>query len=165
MIKYSVRKILFLVWAVLFLFCSAAFATPANAKKITLKNLYFSVTYPATVKLPKSGCSSLKITYKKGIKLQRPGSFGFVTVVLGVDDELAGFKIWSLNQGSDSDRLFSSGSGELRFCRDDWLNSDGDGFVGVSPGTHTIGIVTNFGIAGAGDLEELEKISLIKFVS
>ena len=164
-IRFRVSKIVSLAWTALFLFSSAAFASPANAKQITLKNLYFSMTYPSPVKLPKNGCASLKITYKSGIKLQRPGSFGFVTVVLVADDELAGFNIWTLNQGGDSDRLLTSGSGTLRFCRDDWLNSDGDGFVGISPGTHKIGIVTNFGTVGEKNLEELEKTSLIKFVS
>jgi hypothetical protein len=156
----------FIIVLTVFLSISSLPANAKNAKQATLKNLYFSINYPSIVKLPKSGCASVKIVYKKGIKAQRPGSVGYATAVLISEDEVAALHVWSLNPDTDSDVLLNSGTGALRFCRDDWLNSDGDAFIGISPGIHTMAISTNFGLASQpGSLEELEKTSTIKFIA
>jgi len=128
---------------------------PANAATKTLKNLYFSMTFPTTVKMPKGDCGSFTVSYKLGIKAKQAG-FGMVTSGLLVDSDLAAGTYWTLGLSVGTE-LKDSGKAKWKFCKEDWLTEDEDARIGISPGTYKIGFVSDF------DDDEQEKWGSIKF--
>lgn len=119
----------------------------------TLKNLYLTVTFPTTVKMPKGECGSFKVSYKLGMKAIQYG-FGYSIVSVMVDSDVAAGKYFSYNlqMGSDSPE---NGTFTIKFCKNDWMD-DTDARIGISAGTYDFGFLTNFDI-------NTEKYARIKF--
>ena len=132
------------------------FIPSAHAAQITVKNLYFSLTYPSVVKMPKGNCGSFKVSYKLGIKAKQAG-FGSVTSGVMVDEsDLAAGTYWTLDL-SVGTPLMDKGTATWKFCKDDWVTDGDDARIGILPGTHQIGFVSDF------DDDVKEKWAKIKF--
>ena len=136
----------------------SVFMPVANAANITVKNLYFSLTYPSVVKMPKGNCGSFKVSYTLGIKAKQAG-LGSVTSGVVVDEtDLAAGTLWYLNNEPFGTALKSKGTATWKFCKEDWITEDDDARIGIFPGTHTIGFVSDFN----DDVQE--KWGKIKFI-
>jgi len=133
--------------------------TPAQAaSKVTLKNLYMTVTYPSSVKMPKGDCGEFKVTYKLGLKAIAKG-FGFASVTLFNDSDPAGGKYLSYNINLQPEsESGQSGSFDLKFCKEDWTDPKGNERIGISAGTHTVWVYSKFG----DEVEKSGKIKLLK---
>ena len=127
----------------------AAQAAPTQ----TLKNLYLTVTFPTTVKMPKGNCGSFKVSYKLGMKAIQYG-FGYSIVSVMVDSDVAAGKYFSYNLEMDSDSP-ENGTFTIKFCKNDWMD-DTDARIGISAGTHDFGFLTSYDI-------KTEKYARIKF--
>ena len=133
--------------------------TPAQAAStVTLKNLYITVTYPSTVKMPKGDCGKFKVTYKLGLRATAEG-FGFATITLFNDLDPAGGKYLSYNLSLQPEsESGKSGSFDLKFCKEDWTDPKGNERIGISAGTHVVSVYSNFG----DEVEKSGKIKLLK---
>jgi hypothetical protein len=149
------RKLSTLILSLLMVVSVSVFMPSAHAANKTLKNLYFSMTFPATVKMPKGDCGSFTVSYKLGIKAKQVG-FGQVTSGVLVDTDLAAGTYWTLGLAVGTD-LKDSGKAKWKFCKEDWLTEDEDARIGISPGTYKIGFVSDF------NDDEQEKWGTIKF--
>ena len=132
-------------------------APSANAAQVTIKNLYFSLTYPSVVKMPKGDCGSFKVSYKLGIKAKQVG-YGMVTAIVIVGSDTAAGSYWTLKLGSIGTPLKANGTANWKFCKNDWLDDEDNARIGLNPGTYDIGFVSEFG----NDYQE--KGGKIKFV-
>ena len=122
----------------------SVFMPSAHAANKTVKNLYFSLTYPSVVKMPKGNCGSFKVSYTLGIKAKQAG-LGSVTSGVVVDEtDLAAGTLWYLNNEPFGTALKSKGTAIWKFCKEDWITEDDDARIGIFPGTHTIGFVSDF---------------------
>jgi hypothetical protein len=152
------RKTFTLILTLLFTFSAFVFIPSAQAANKTVKNLYFSLTYPSVVKMPKGECGSFKVSYTLGLKAKQAG-LGSVTSGVVVDEsDLAAGTLWYLNNEPFGTALKDKGTATWKFCKEDWLTEDDDARIGIYPGTHDIGFVSKFG----GDVQE--KWAKIKFV-
>jgi hypothetical protein len=150
------RKLFALILSLLIVVSVSVFIPSAHAANKTIKNLYFSLTYPSVVKMPKGNCGSFKVSYTLGIKAKQ-FELGSVSSAVLVDktDPAAG-TVWGLNNPFYT-VLKNKGTAIWKFCKEDWLTDDDDARIGIFPGTHDIGFVSEFG----GD--EQEKWGKIKF--
>ena len=151
------KKLSALILSLLMVVSVSVFMPSAHAANITVKNLYFSLTYPSVVKMPKGNCGSFKVSYTLGIKAKQAG-LGEVVSGLVVDEtDLAAGTLWYLNNEPFGTALKSKGTAIWKFCKEDWVTEDDDARIGIVPGTHTIGFVSRFGGV------EQEKWGKIKF--
>jgi hypothetical protein len=136
----------------------ASVLTPnaSHASNKTIKNLYFSLTYPSVVKMPKGDCGSFKVSYVLGIKAKQVG-FGQVTSGVLVDSDLAAGTYWTLELAVGTP-LKDKGTAKWKFCKSDWLDERDNARIGIGPGTYDIVFLSDFG----GNEEE--KSGKIKFV-
>ncbi len=135
-------KLLAIVLSALLGFSSGM--APANASNSqTLKNLDFSISLAKSVKLVKKGCSSFTVKYKVGVRAQ--GSVaGYATIMISNDaNDIAGFSVlsWGL---SESKKWPMSGSVKIKYCREDWIASDGSAVAGVDPGVVDLSFYTKW---------------------
>ncbi len=146
----GMRRIFIVTVTFVMMLSLSVFVPSAHASNKTIKNLYFSLTYPSVVKMPKGNCGSFKVSYVLGIKAKQAG-LGSVTSGVVVDQsDLAAGTLWYLNNEPFGTALKDKGTAVWKFCKEDWLSEDDDARIGVSPGTHEIGFVTKF----AGDVQE-----------
>jgi hypothetical protein len=151
------KKLFVLLIAFQFALSASFFSPSAQASQKTVKNLYFSLTYPSVVKMPKGNCGSFKVSYILGIKAKQAG-LGSVTSGVVVDQsDLAAGTLWYLNNEPFGTALKDKGTATWKFCKEDWVTDDEDARIGISPGTHEIGFVSKF----KGDVQE--KWATIKF--
>jgi hypothetical protein len=146
-------------WAVALSFALAIFLNSSSAQGASTKNLkdlYFSITYPSQIKLPKGKCGTLKVKYSIGLKMKQKDTW-IVFVILAKDSDMASMEMLSRGSGSTLNSP-DKGTINLKYCKEDWLDESGDAYLGVSPGTYTIG----FAYEGVGF--ENEKESTIKIV-
>jgi hypothetical protein len=151
------RKYTVSLFLVTLLVLSWALTPAASASQNTLKNLYFSLTYPSVVKMPKGNCGSFKVSYILGIKAKQAG-FGSVVSGVLVDSDLAAGIYWSLDLGVGK-KLKNRGTATWKFCKRDWLDSEDEAYIGISPGTYNIGFVSDF------NRDEQEKWGKIRFIN
>lgn len=154
----SMRKLLTLTLAFLLTLSALVFIPSAHASNKTVKNLYFSLTFPSVVKMPKGNCGSFKVSYTLGIKAKQAG-IGSVTSGVVVDEsDLAAGTLWYLNNEPFGTPLKNKGTATWKFCKEDWITDDDDARIGIFPGSHQIGFVSEFN----SDVQE--KWATIKFV-
>jgi hypothetical protein len=151
------KRLFALILSLLMVVSFSVFMPSAHAANKTVKNLYFSLTYPSVVKMPKGNCGSFKVSYTLGIKAKQVG-LGSVTSAVVVDEtDLAAGTLWYLNNEPFGTALKDKGTAIWKFCKEDWVTDDDDARIGIFPGTHDIGFVSKFG----GDVQE--KWGKIKF--
>jgi hypothetical protein len=95
----------------------------------TLNNKGVTWTYPATFKIPKSGCKNLKVQFN--IKIPAKG----IMSTFNISDDFGG------NIGTTSAvRLFDGkkGTKKIKICAEPWVSDFGDEYVGVEKGTFDI---------------------------
>jgi hypothetical protein len=98
----------------------------------TLKNLDFSITLPKSVRLVQSGCSSIPIKYEVGIRAADSVA-GYATILISnSNNDIAGFEV--LEWGLSGQASPTKGEVSLKYCREDWIASDGSAVAGVEPG-------------------------------
>ena len=124
-----------------------------------------TVTYPSKVKMPKGDCGTFKVTYKLGLKAISKG-FGYAVFILYNDEDPAGGKLLTYNMvGVTESESGESGSFDVEFCKEDWMDPEdnwiGNDRIGISAGTHTIGLLTKFGDFGVSE-SKYGKIKLQK---
>ncbi len=142
------------------------FSHSANAASKTIKNLHFSLTYPAVVKMPKGNCGSFKVSYAKGLKLladtNKDGTpdeyfpFQLFAGVL-VDGDMAAGSHWTYDIPGVGVPLKNKGTATWKFCKQDWVDGT-DERIGLQPGTYEISFYAKL------RFEEIGKIGTIKFV-
>ena len=132
--------------------------TPSSsyaASTQTIKTLYLSITVPVQISMPKKECSTFTLSYALGLKAKQAG-FGYSTIGLLIDNDLAAGLYLSYNLGYHD--APEKGTAQIKYCKHDWENEDGDARIGAVPGTHSIGFVTKYD----GAAEKWGKIKIVK---
>ena len=144
---------------------SSVFISPqANAANKSIKNLWFSISYPATVKMPKGDCGTISIQYALGLRAKAAygrGDYGLIFAYIYWDEDKATGGEYIVGTGNGFDDLLQlqdKGTFAWKFCKTDYWNENQEARIGLAPGTYKIGFKTNFYD------EKLEKFSTIKFV-
>jgi len=142
------------------------FSPSANAATKTIRDLHFSLTYPAVVKMPKGNCGSFKISYAKGLKLLAdtnqdgtPDEYFPFQLFAGVlvDQDYAAGSHWTYDIPNVGVPLKNKGTATWKFCKQDWVDGT-DRRVGLQPGTYEISFYAEL------RFEEIYKRGTIKFV-
>lgn len=140
----SIRALSILLVLVVGLGFSTGANTSVAASTKTLGNLSGKWSLPSTVKLPKSKCGTIPVTFKLGPKSLSEGTgstyVGVSSLMLYTPEkdliaiETVTWDDYTLEQNGSSSIKF-----KMRYCKEDWQNADGDFLAGLKKGTISVG--------------------------